>query len=75
MLGMGRECGSPSDSPSWSRRSSVPASTRAAFVKGGILISPRSQTNSLRSEPMIASYVGFDILSTGVRSEDRLSAR
>jgi hypothetical protein len=30
MLGMGRECGIPSDSPSWSRRSKVPASNLAA---------------------------------------------
>src|ERR1041384_4610228 len=45
MFGIGRECGRLRRSPSWRRRSKTPASTRAAAEKGGVLISPWSQTS------------------------------
>jgi hypothetical protein len=43
MLGMGLECGIPSDSPTWRSRSSRPASRRASGENGGVLTSPLSQ--------------------------------
>lgn len=45
--GIGRECGSPRDSPCCNNLSKYPASRRAAWENGGVLISPRSQTSGL----------------------------
>ncbi len=47
MAGMGRECGSASNSPRCKRRSKAPASTRAVGENGGVLISPCNQTSGL----------------------------
>src|ERR1019366_10264403 len=63
MLGIGRECGMASATPSWSRRRSIPASTRASFEEGGVLISPCSHTRGFRATPMTTVYVGYDISS------------
>ena len=47
ITGMGLECGIPSISPLCNRRSRYPASTLAAWEKGGVLISPCNQTRGL----------------------------
>jgi hypothetical protein len=45
MPGIGRECGKPSLSPGCNRRSKKPVSILAVALKGGVLISPLSQTS------------------------------
>src|SRR5262245_62913092 len=68
MLGIGREWGIPRDSPRWRRSSSVPASTRPSLVKGGVLISPSSQTSGLSDSAIHLLYVGYDIRTSSVRA-------
>lgn len=75
MLGMGREWGIPMDSPSWIRRSKLPASTRASLERGGVLSSPLSRasgflvgpsaTGVLPFAPDALLYAGPDIVSRG----------
>src|SRR5262245_3554940 len=77
MPGMGRECGIPSDSPSWSRRSTVPASNLAARENGGVLISPCNQANGLGGRSavlMLGFYAESGIASTAIRPDSAFPA-
>ena len=49
MLGIGRDSGMDSVSPRWSRRSSMPPSTRASLDIGGVFSSPAIQASGLSS--------------------------
>ena len=65
MLGMGRDCGMPSDSPSWRKRKSVPASILAAAENGGDLMSSCRRTSGFLMTPLPSclAYIGSGISS------------
>jgi hypothetical protein len=65
MLGMERECGICNNCPSCSRRNKAPASTRASFENGGVLIVPPSQTKGFLEGPtdIQRTYTRSDIKS------------
>ncbi len=52
MEGMGRECGNPRDSPSWSWDNSTPTSTLAFLDKGGVLIQSPSLVSCFRADSL-----------------------
>ncbi len=62
MVGIGLECGIPSELPFWSSRRRYPASSLAEAEKGGVFTSPCSHTKGLslgriRADAM--SYVTY----------------
>lgn len=73
--GIDLECGMESRSPYWRRLSRNPASRRASFENGGVLISPLNQIMTLAGLLITQQYVICDILSMALMTNQPVNNR